>query len=242
MATGIEKFRTSSSSSGFLRTPVRPASTPHSIHVPGTEPHAIDLFLFHHSADSSWTARLANCLRAVRLRNRNLRLSLADWNDGVGENVSLDVEKNMPKGGLLSIDVSRSMLQKDWCHAKKIINLLEKINTSGKRLVTIVKDNVTVPPALRLGEWFDFRNENHFEESTADLAFFLIQNTTLSGQDYSFGVSSAKERILCNLFPVVELPQFIYSAETRFKTESELTDACAEDGPSSFLIKNFRVY
>jgi hypothetical protein len=245
MATDVEKFRTRTASNGFLRTPARPVLTPHSIHIPSTEPHAIDacdLFLFHHGTDSSWTARLANCLRGVRLRNYNLRLSLADWNDADGANVLLEAEKNVREGRLLAIVVSRSMLQKDWSNAKKIIKFLEKINTSRSRLVTIVKDNVTVPPALRLGEWFDFRNENHFEESTASLASFIIQNITLSRQDYSLGVSSAKERILCNLFLVVEFPQFIYSAETRFKTESELADAGAEDGPSSFLIKDSRVY
>jgi len=245
MATDIEKIRISSASSGSFRTPLRTTITPHSIHLPSKQPHAIDardLFLFHHSSDSLWTARLANCLRGVRLRDRNLQLSLVDWNDAVGANIVHDAEKNVREGQLLAIVVSRSMLQNDWCHAKKIINLLEECNASGRRLVTIVKDNVTVPPVLRLSEWFDFRNEDHFEESTADLASFLIQNMTLSGRDYSFGVSPARERILCNLFPVVELPQFIYSAETRFKTESELTDACAEDGPSSFLIKDSRVY
>jgi hypothetical protein len=245
MATGTEKFRNSSASSAFLRTSVRPASTLHSIHVSGTKPHAIDasdLFLFHHSADSSWTARLADRLRGVRLKDRNLRLSLANWNEAVGADILLEAEKNVWKAQLLAIVVSRSMLQKDWAPGKRIPKFLQVMHASGSRFVTILKDNASVPPFLRLGEWFDFRNENHFEESTASLAAFLIQNMTLSGKDYSFGVGPAKERILCNLFPVVELPQFIYSAETRFKTESELSDACAEDGPSSFLIKNFRVY
>jgi hypothetical protein len=245
MATGIEKLRTPTHSSGFLRTPVRPSLASQSIHVSGIEPHAIDapdLFIFRHGSDSSWTAKLADCLRRVRLKDRNLRLSLADWNDTAGANVLLDAQKNAREGQLLVFVVSRSMLQKDWRPEKRIMDLLQEIHASGKRLVAIVKDNVSVPPVLRLGEWFDFRNEDHFEERTADLASFLVQNMAFPRRDCSFGVSPAKERILCNVFPVVELPQFIYSAETRFKNESELTDACAEDGPSSFLIRNSRIY
>jgi hypothetical protein len=51
-----------------------------------------------------------------------------------------------------------------------------------------------------------------------------------------------KERILSNLFPVVELPKFVFSAETQFQTESELAEACAAAGPLPFLLKGKRLY
>jgi hypothetical protein len=245
MATDVGKFRTRNASTGLQRIPSRSTLTQPSLHVPSTEPQAIDacdLVFFHHSSDSNWTTRLADGLRGVRRTNRNLRLSLVDWNSAAGTNVSLGADKNLREGRLLAIVVSRTMLQENGCASQETKDLLEEIAASRRRLVTIVKDNVTVPPVLRLGEWFDFRNENYFEESIADLASFLTQNTTSSAREYSLGVSPAKERILSNLFPVVELPKFIYSAETQFKSESELTDACAEAGPLPLLIKNSRVY
>jgi hypothetical protein len=59
---------------------------------------------------------------------------------------------------------------------------------------------------------------------------------------YSLGVSTTSERILSNLLPVVELPKYVYSAETRFRTESELADACPGSGPLPFLLKGTRLY
>jgi len=116
---------------------------------------------------------------------------------------------------------------------------------------------------LRLSEWFDFRNEELFQESLSDLSYFLREYFALGGKtsrrsanlrldsekgsaslecSYSFGVSSARERIISNLFPVVEVPKFVYSAGTRFATETELTKACGAAGPSPFLLKGSRLY
>jgi hypothetical protein len=122
------------------------------------------------------------------------------------------------------------------------LEVLQQVSTAETRVVSILKENVTMPPLLRLGDWFDFRNENQLEEDLSDLKSFLSEVSVSTGRTYSFGVSSAKERILSNLFPVVELPKFAYSAETRFESEAELTEVCASAGPLPFLIKGSRLY
>jgi hypothetical protein len=134
------------------------------------------------------------------------------------------------------------MLQEDWLGAQRSIELLQEDPPAKWRLVTILKENVTIPPLLRMGEWFDFRNENQFEEGIFDLTSFLMGDFGSSGRAYSFGVSSTKERILSNLFPVVELPRFVHSTETRFQNESELAEACAAAGPLPVIIKDSRLY
>ena len=53
---------------------------------------------------------------------------------------------------------------------------------------------------------------------------------------------SAKERILSNLFPVVEIPEFVFSAETRFQSDSELAEVCDAAGPLPLLLKGPRLY
>jgi hypothetical protein len=248
MATKAKVLRIQSSFSGSpLASLVNecPAEEKHSVHVRESEPLTngpCDLFLFHNSADGIWTMKLADRLRGARFGDRNLRLLLADWNCVTGANALVEMRRSLRGHRLLAIVVSGTMLQEDWHAARRSIELLEKVAPSEWRIVTILKDNVTIPPLLRLGEWFDFRNENHFEENISDLMSFLMEDFTSSRRVYSFGVSSAKERILSNLFPVVELPKFVYSAETRFDTESELMEACHGAGPSSFLIKESRLY
>jgi hypothetical protein len=47
----------------------------------------------------------------------------------------------------------------------------------------------------------------------------------------------ATDRIAGNFFPVVEIPKFIFSAESRFQTDQEIVDACGGAGPLPFLLK-----
>lgn len=142
----------------------------------------------------------------------------------------------------LAIVVSKATLQENLIISKRTKDGLKKFAASGRPILTILKDNVSVPPELRLGEWFDFRNENQFEESIFDVTGFLIQNSISSERAPSFGIRPAKERVLSNLFPVAELPKFVYSVKTHFKTESELIEACPEAGPLPFLVKNSHIY
>jgi hypothetical protein len=248
MATEAEKLQDRSLVSGSLPASIVkecPAEAKCSVHVRETGPLGAsdwDLVLFHNSTDGFWTAKLADRLRGARFGDHNLRLSLAECNLTAGANSPVEMGRR-PRGyRILAIVVSRAMLQEDWLSTQSSIQLLKEVAPAESRVVTILKDNATIPPVLRLGEWFDFRNENHFEENISDLMSFLMEDFASSGQVYSFGVSSAKERILCNLFPVVELPKFVYSAETRFDAESELMEACNGAGPLSFLIKESRLY
>jgi hypothetical protein len=248
MATEAGKLRIQNPVSGSPPASLMkewPDQEMHPVQVREAEPLAIgacELFLFHNGVDGIWTANLADRLRGARFGDRNMTLSLANWNATTGASSLIETGRNMRGHRLLAIVVSRAMLEEDWPAAQRSLELLNEAGPSEWRVVSILKDNVTIPPLLRLGEWFDFRNENQFEENISDLLSFLREDVESSRPVYSFGVSSAKERILSNLFPVVELPKFVYSAETRFDTESELMEVCDGAGPLPFLIKESRLY
>jgi len=220
-------------------------------------------FLFHNCTDGFWTKGLAERLQGERSGNRDLQSSLTTFNSAGGPNVLAEIGEILRGHCHVGIVVSRAMLREDWPAAKRTIESLKELALTKGRIVTILKENVTIPPTLRLGEWFDFRNENHFEESLSELVSFLREDRAPDGESsvgtaasppdsakrsasiasrYSFGVFSAKERILSNLFPVVELPKFVFSAETQFQTEAELTEACGGEGPVPFLLKESRLY
>lgn len=121
---------------------------------------------------------------------------------------------------------------------------------------------MSLPPLLRLGEWIDFREERYFDKHLSDLARFLRRSSSASefpppggGSRAPLGDGSApaqlisssefcvtKERVLSNLFPAVELPKFVFSAETNCQTEFEVTEACPEPGPLAFLLKGSKLY
>jgi hypothetical protein len=219
-----------------------------------------DFFLLHDSSDASWTRKLAERLRGERFGNRRLRLSLADWNSATDVDRSEERGETMQAHRLLAIVVSRAMLQGDDQATQRTIEFLKELARAEGRLVTILKENVTLPPLLRMREWFDFRNEEQFEENLSDLLSFLREDFSVDaetpsrdagvrakpsaslGCSYPFGVRSATERIVSNLLPVAEVPQYVYSAETRFTVDTELTQACGAAGPLSFLLKGSRLY
>jgi hypothetical protein len=235
--------------------------------VHGTEPLAskvADIFLLHSGADGLWTSQLAEHLQQVRLGNRSLRSSVPDWNLPFGANALVEMGKHLHGQRYLGIVVSRAMLREDWPAVRKTIAFLKELAPAEVKIVTILKENVTIPPLLRLSEWFDFRNDKHFQETLSALISFLREEFTpaeenpipgagsrlespkqraaSAGNLYAYGVCPVKERILSNLFPVVELPKFVFSAGTQFQTESELAEACAAAGPFPFLLKEKRLY
>jgi hypothetical protein len=56
------------------------------------------------------------------------------------------------------------------------------------------------------------------------------------------GLASFEERSSANLFPVVESPKYVFSAESRFQTEKEIVEACGGAGPLPFLLKGSTIY
>jgi hypothetical protein len=219
-----------------------------------------DFFLLHGRLNASWTKKLAERLRGERFGNRHLQLGLADWNSAKGGDRSKGMKKNSQEHRLLAIVISREMLQGGEQATQTTIEFLNELASAEGRLVTILKENVTLPPLLRLREWFDFRNEEQFEENLSALISFLRENFRVDGEtpsrnaelrakpfasigcSHSFGVRSTRERIISNLLPVAEVPQYVYSAETRFTVETELIEACGAAGPVPFLWKGSRLY
>jgi hypothetical protein len=245
MATEAKTVRSQDATSSHSRSTAPLTQAPRSLQIHESKPFAnglLHLALLHYCRDAAWTAQLADRLRAVRSVDRSLRLSLVDSNAAAEPETLAAVGKSLCNRGHLAIVVSRTMVQRDWLAARKAMELLKEVSPADVQVVTILKDNVTIPPLVRQGAWFDFRDENRFAESISELISYLTENSASTGRVYSSGVSFRNERVLCNLFPVVELPTFVYSAETRFDTESELTEACGGSEPLPFILKGSRFY
>jgi len=54
--------------------------------------------------------------------------------------------------------------------------------------------------------------------------------------------ANVEERISANLFPVVESPKYVFSAESRFQTEKEIVEASGSAGPLPFLLRGSTIY
>ena len=222
-----------------------------------------DLLIFHNAADRIWCEHLAERIRCERSMNRQFIAHLANWNFSGKDDSLAEAENGLRISRFFGIVVSRRMLQEDWHALEKLILVLSDLGLAKGRIVPILKENVTMPPFLRLQEWIDFRDGHPLEESACHLLTLLRESPATpdriprlaigagSGQPTEpawkarplfAGARKVSERIVSNLFPVVEIPKDIYSAETRFHTESEIVEACGGPGPLPFLLKGSRIY
>jgi hypothetical protein len=143
--------------------------------------------------------------------------------------------------GCVLLVISKTLLDANGGGINDSVARLSEASCTNGRLITLLKDNVSMPAHLRLGDWVDFRDEREFELSVRSLVALLKCDSPRQRSGSRTAVK-AEEHVLSNLFPVVELPKFIYSAETKFQTIEELTEASNEPGPLPFLLKDSRIF
>jgi len=222
-----------------------------------------DLVLYHNAADGTWSKQLAERIRGEGSGNRHFATQLASWNLSSATDILAEAEKCLRGSRFFALVMSKTMLEEDWPALEKLISVLSDLGLAKGRFVSILKENVTMPPVLRLREWIDFRDGHRFEEGVCDLLTLLRED--FQSQERSprmtigagsgelteaawktrplfLGAKKVRERIVSNLFPVVEIPKEIFSAETRFQTESEIMEACGGPGPLPFMLKGSRLY
>jgi len=214
--------------------------------------------------DGRWSNLLAEQIRGERLGNRQFAAKLSSWDFSNYENLYEKMEGCLRTSYFFGLVLSRHMLQEGWPPLEKWIRVVSSdLGLAQEQLVIILKDNVTMPPLLRLQQWIDFRDGHPFEEGLQELLGILRRNIASSAVDQGlvrgmrrqgladevrktkppFAVrDKSVEHIVSNLFPVVETPREIFSAEARFQTESEVSDACGGPGPLPFVLKGSRIY
>jgi hypothetical protein len=226
-------------------------------------PQTTDLILYHNAADVVWSRQLAERVRGQRSGNRHFAARLASWNYSSATDILSEAEKCLHTSGFFGLVVSGRMLQEDWPALEKLISVLSDLDLAKGRFVTILKDNITIPLFMRLREWIDFRDGRRFEESVCDLLTLLREDfrppersprltigtelgvatePSWKTRPLFAGAKKINERMVSNLFPAVEIPKEIFSAGTRFQTESEIMEACGGPGPLPFLLRGMRIY
>ena len=236
------------------------AQVPIPVHAPV---QVTNLVIYHNEVDETWTKQLAERIRGEGTGNRQFAARLAEMRFSIATENLAEAEKCLGTGGLIGIVVSARMLQEDWPAFENLITVLSELGLGKGRIIAILKENVTMPPFLRLREWFDFREGHRFEENIGELMQILREVPSPSegnsrqriatGSRESIepawkarplfsGAKKVSERIVSNLFPAVELPKDIFSAETHFQNEPEILNACGGPGPAPFLLKGSKLY
>lgn len=204
-----------------------------------------DLFVLHHSSCGPWSAKLAARVASARIGDRDVNVFRTATGPRGSAAFWLEIDTHLKSDHRVALVITRSMLREDWHLLEAALAPLLNDQSAKGRVIAILRENVTMPAVLRLGGWVDFRDDRAFEMSLSSLLLLLQQPATslgLSANSPERFSARVKERLVSNLFPVLEFPKFIYSAKVDLQTEAEVTEMCGGPGPLPFLLKNSRLY
>jgi hypothetical protein len=131
------------------------------------------------------------------------------------------------------------------------------------RVIPLLRENVTLPASLRVRNWIDFRDEKRFEEAFAELVRVLRGEQIFRGRGSllptvpevrlpyepapvvitsSVGADRVDEQVVSNLFPVLELADSIFSAETPLREKSDIQRYSADQSHPPFVLREQRLW
>lgn len=221
-----------------------------------------DLFLSHTGVDKPWVERLARLIEATPYGDRYLGVVYDKWDFVYAKNIVLELEREIDACRFIGVVLSKASLAADWPILERTIAVWSDPTGSKGRVIPILIENVFLPPTMRVRRWVDFRNQESFEESFIELISILrgesiprgrggllpsvgpAQNPLSAPIIITSAVEADKvdEKLISNLLPVLELPQFVYGAPTPLRKKSELHELSNTKSHPPFLLRSGRLF
>lgn len=217
-----------------------------------------DIFLCHTGADKPWVEHLAERIEGEPHQDRYLGVIFDKWDFTKASNIVLDIEREIDACRFVGVVVSKASLTADWPTLERTIAVCSDPSGARGRVIPILRENVTLPPSLRIRNWIDFRDDTRFEDSFAELVRLLPGESAPRGRGSflpivpvrnlpyepapvvitsSCGADVVQERLVCNLFPVVQLPRYVYTGETNLRDKAAVDHACNQRSLPAFILK-----
>jgi TIR domain len=221
-----------------------------------------DLFLSHTGIDKPWVERLAGLIEATPFLDRYLGVVYDKWDFAYAKNIVLELEKEIDACRFIGIVLSKASLAADWPTLERTIAVWYDPSGSKGRVISILIENVPLPPSLRVRRWVDFRNPETFEQSFLELISILREENIPRGRGGLLPSTSATpealttpvvitsaveadrvdEKLISNLLPVLELPRLVYASPTPLREKSDLKSLSVAKSHPPFLLRSEKLF
>jgi hypothetical protein len=222
-----------------------------------------DLFLCHNGANKPWVETLAEQLETVPYLNRRLGVVFDKWDFEKGKNVVLELERYIDKARFIGVVASKAMLQAEWPTLERTIAVWSDPSGRKGRVVTLLLENIDLPPSLRVRNWIDFRDPSKYEDGFVELVSLLTDTPRKRGRGgfaptvpstnvgysaspqvitSSTGADKVQELIVTNLLPVTELPSVIQSGDTSIRKKDEVKNLTSDNHVPPFILRGGKLY
>jgi len=233
------------------------------LHLKSDGERGKDIFLCHTGADKQWVEHLAERIEAEPYENRLLGVVFDKWDFAKGSNIVVDIEREIDACRHVGIVVTRALLNADWPTLERSIAVWSDPAGTHGRVLPLLRENVTLPASLRIRNWIDFRDDNRFEDSFVELVRVLRGEKTPRGRGSllptvqetklpydpapviitsSVGADRVQERLVSNLFPVVELPESVFSAKTELREKADIHKYSDKVSHPAFILREGRLW
>ncbi len=222
-----------------------------------------DIFLCHNGANKPWVESLAEKLETVRYKDRYLGVVFDKWDFDKGKNIVLELERFIDEARFVAIVVSKAMLEAEWPTLERTIAVWSDPSGRKGRVVTLLLENVELPPSLRVRNWIDFRDPTKYEDGFVELVALLTGKPVKRGRGgytptlpatslgyaaspqiitASTGADRVNELLVTNLLPIIELPTVIQSADTFMRRKAEIRNLTEKANVPPFILREGKLY
>lgn len=220
-----------------------------------------DIFLCHAGADKAWVEFLAERIEAVPHEQRHLGVVFDKWDFIKGKNVVTEIDDHIDHCRFVGVVVSKAMLESEWATMERTIAVWSDPSGRKGRVLPLLKENVDLPPSLRIRNWIDFREPERFEEAFFDLIGRLTDRPAPRGRGGlrliepigSYPVAPVvitgsnaadviQERLVSNLLPVTKLPTVVQVASTKLRRKKDLNREIGTTDAPPFILREGSLY
>lgn len=219
-----------------------------------------DLYVIHTKLDRSFAESVKEKVNATYYGDRRLKTFLFEWDITAGHNIVLEMEKGLQTSRYYGVVLSPSMLQSPWGTREWTIAVTQDPTGKYGRVIPLLYQSCEIPLMLRILRWIDFRDSKNLDEAFGELTSILkraplsVESPSLSNLHtlppqmssgnniYSSDPDQITETLASNLFPVVSLPENMFSAETVAQTHTEVYDKVGWDLPIGIVLRESRIY
>src|ERR1022692_4146550 len=164
-------------------------------------------------------------------------------------------------GRFIGLVVSKAMLASEWATMERTIAVWSDPSGRQGRVLPLLKENVDLPPSLRIRNWIDFREPDRFEDAFLELIGRLTDTPVRRGRGGlqpiipantyapapvvitgSNDADVVSEQLVSNLLPVTALPTVVQVAETPLRFKDGIDKYIGDKHAAPFILRRERLY
>jgi hypothetical protein len=205
-----------------------------------------DLFLCHTGADKDWVRMLGTRLEAERINGRPVEVFFDEWDIDYGENIISKIDQGLKLSRYVGLVLSPRMVKAEWPTAEWQSQVMDDPTGKRGKVLPIVRhkfdpetgDPIDLPFVLKPLKRFDFTRDREFDAEFQRLLRKLADlPPTRGSRRGTLGAAlgspptgqeapdTVDEALPSNLFPVLRLPDTLYSDDTPARRKPEVWSA-----------------